>query len=64
MLKNGQWNDEECSDQLPFVCRKVARTEFCDNARDTGEVVRCGEPGTNEQECFIFGCCYDPMLSQ
>ena len=63
IYNDGTWNDDPCSAELPYVCKKVAQTEWCAAAALSGSQKKCGEAGTNEDECRrVFGCCWDPSI--
>ena len=64
MWTSGKWNDDNCSDkQLPYVCKKVAKTEWCEAALVGGKQKKCGESGVTEDQCRKeWGCCWDPTV--
>ena len=65
VLNDGQWNDELCNQTVPFICKKVAATEWCQAATTSGNMKKCGEFGVNEEECRnVFGCCWDPSKAK
>lgn len=50
---NGKWNDDECDKQLPSLCQKPAKTEYCEIALTSGSQKQCGEAGTDEGTIFL-----------
>ena len=63
IYNDGTWNDDPCENELPFVCKKVAPTEWCSAALLSGSQKSCGEIGTDEESCrSVFGCCWDPTI--
>jgi len=58
----GTWKDSPCRENKPFLCKKVAPTEFC-SAAISSKIKSCGFIGISETECMLeFGCCFDPTI--
>ena len=49
---NGKWNDDVCDKELPSLCQKPAKTEYCEIALTSGSQKQCGEAGTDEGNWF------------
>ena len=39
---NGKWNDDKCDKELPSVCQKAAKTEYCELSLTSGKQKPCG----------------------
>ena len=64
IYNDGTWNDDPCENELPYVCKKVAPTEWCSAALLSGGQKQCGIVGVNEDECRnVWGCCWDPTIT-
>ena len=58
----GTWKDSPCSETKPFLCKKIAPTEFC-SAAIASKIKPCGFIGVSETECMLeFGCWFDPTI--
>ena len=60
---NGKWNNDVCEKQMPSICKKLAKTEWCEAALVAGDQKWCGYRGMTEDECVKeYGCCWNEAL--
>jgi len=63
MWQDGKWNDQDCDEVHPYVCKKLRSFPYCENAKIEG-IESCGFPGMSEQQCIEeWGCCFDPRAN-